>query len=252
MEFRRRIIIGLGVIAACVASFGCEDGLDFNGNKDCVKGAGQIVTKTLSLDDFSGINNQGTSNITIVQGAVQRVVAIGHTNIIDKVSTEVQDGMWNAYLDIKCYTDVELKFEVQVPDIDALFISGTGNIFVKDFESQENLAMDISGTGNIELNKFAGCKKVGATISGTGNIDCLENWEGLEEEAVIISGTGNFRAFPLITKSCEVILSATGMCQVHVTDALDVRLSGSGAVQYMGRPHLTTNISGVGVVQRVN
>lgn len=251
MATRKRIIIGLGVIVAYLAFMGCDDGLDFN-NKDCVKGEGQIVTKSLSLDSFTAIDNQGTSDITITQGPEQKVVAIGHANIVDKISTEVHDGSWNVHVDMKCYTDIDLRYEVQVPELKSLIISGTGNIRVGDFNAQEELALEISGTGNIELQKYEGCQKIDARISGTGNINFLENWEGLENEDVVISGTGNFRSFPLQTKKCNVTLSATGTCQVNVEDELDVRLTGSGAVQYMGNPSVNANITGVGVVQQVN
>ena len=247
---KRNMILGLGLLIAALLLVSCDT--DSN-NRNCISGEGSIVTREITLDNFSGIDIQGVTNVEISQGETFKIIAIGHSNIIDRVSTEVADDIWQVYVKGNCLSNYELKFKVTMPNLSTVIVSGVGNFKVYDFKNQGDLALDISGTGNIEIDQFQGSENLDVNISGSGSVFCFENWDELVNQEVNISGSGSFLAFPLQTQNSEITISSTGTCQISVEKSLKVSLSGSGSVQYKGSPsHVETSISGSGVVQPVN
>jgi hypothetical protein len=63
-----------------------------------------------------------------------------------------------------------------------------------------------------------------------------------------ITGVGNVDAYDMPVNQCNIRISGTGNCQVHVNDHLDVVVSGVGNIWYRGNPTVDTEISGVGNV----
>ncbi len=63
---------------------------------------------------------------------------------------------------------------------------------------------------------------------------------------IYITGTGNVDAFDMAVKDCNIQISGSGNCQVHVLDNLDIVISGVGNILYRGKPTVNTDVSGVG------
>lgn len=223
-----------------------------NKENTCIHGQGAITTKTLSVAGFTGIDLAGASNVTISQGATQQVIATGHPNIIDLVDTDVSNNIWSITLKDGCYKNYELSFEITVPNIKDIDISGSGNIIVNDFSNQGDLAIDISGSGEITLNAFDGAENLSVDISGSGSVEGNADFSDLKTLDISINGSGNYIGFPIQTDNCEVNISGSGNCSVYVRDMLDVKISGSGNVLYKGNPIITSKITGSGSVINAN
>lgn len=217
-----------------------------NENDVCINGIGPIVTKTLSVPNFTGINSLGSNNIIITQGAEQEIIAVGHENIIDRIETNVSGGVWDIELEDGCYNNYELTLNITLPNIEEIQINGAGNIIVNDFVDQGDFNLEINGAGNIELNAFDGAENLSISIAGSGNIVGKEDFSTLKNLNINIAGSGNFSGFPIITDVCSISIAGSGDCEVHVNDVLNVTITGTGNVYYKGFPTITANITGTG------
>lgn len=151
-----------------------------------IYGSGPVVTKSLQLDDFTGINLVGVDDVFISYGSELSVLAEGHENIIDRIKTDVHNNTWDIELEEGNYRNYELTYYLVLPQLVKVSNTGTGNVVIEDFQKQESLSVSILGTGSflgfpMEVNT---CE---IEITGTGN--CEVTVDSLLE--VSIDGTGN-------------------------------------------------------------
>ncbi len=219
----------------------------------CIKGEGGIVSESIEVPAFTGIDLAEHARVILSQGPNQEVIVSGHHNIIDRLKKEVYGGVWKIDMrDHHCFGHYELTIFITVPDIESITISGSGDIEVGDFQEQGNLSLSISGSGEIDLESFEGCENLDLRISGSGNVLGNENFSSLENLDIVISGSGEYEGFPIQTDHCDITISGSGDCKVHVHETLNVNISGSGDVHYIGYPAITSSISGSGDIINAN
>jgi len=213
----------------------------------CISGEGEIMSTTLNIDSFIGINSMGAEKVTITQGGVQKVEVLSQENIVAHLQTEVIGGIWKIKLDDGlCFTDYDLSINITTPNIEEVSITGSADIHINDFYNQDQLSINITGSGDIELHDFKDCTDLSIDILGSGNIDCLGQFDDLENINLDIGGSGDFYGFNAETNNCDIDITGSGMCKVSVKDHLDVKISGSGDIYYKGNPFQNTNITGTG------
>jgi len=196
-------------------------------DENCIEGEGPIVTETLNIPDFTGIELEGAYDIVITQGAVQEVIAEGHANIIDRLNTTVSGGNWKMGMGKGCFRNFELTIYITVPTLDYIEITGAGEIDINGFDSVDELSIKVTGSG---------------VITGQGNFTTLDKLD------INITGHGEFYGFPMETDECDIRISGSGTCEVYVNNKLDVDISGAGNIYYKGNPTVTQNITGAGAV----
>jgi hypothetical protein len=216
----------------------------------CVRGKGSVVTQTVQIDPFSGIDNRISADVYIKQASVQSVEISAQQNIIDHIKLTVNDGIWSIKFDKNNVGHFEpINIYISIPTLSSLDVSGSGNVYMENtFDSCGRVDMNVSGSGNIDayLNSAS---KVYASISGSGNI----NLNGSSpDQDISISGSGNVHAFPFHTQQTVVSISGSGMCEVTADSTLNVSISGSGDVYYKSHPGITSNISGSGGIHDAN
>ncbi|GET26023.1 GIN domain-containing protein [Prolixibacter sp. NT017] len=111
-----------------------------------ISGEGPVVTKTITVPEFTGIDLAGAANIIITQGATQTVEVSAQQNIIDRLETNVSGGIWTVKLEDGNYTNYDLTILITIPIISSLLVSGSGNIEVNDFTGQDDLELTITQT----------------------------------------------------------------------------------------------------------
>lgn len=219
----------------------------------CIKGTGDLVTQTIDVDPFSGIDLQIAADVHLIQGPVQKVTAIGQENILDDLETKVVNGVWLIQLDDdKCYRYDDLVLTITLPDLEEILLSGSGNIDVGDFADQSDLTLRILGSGNIDLKEVTGTTKLTAGIYGSGNITGHDAFPDLETLSIEITGSGNYRGFPVQAKDAAISITGSGNVYVFAWDTLDVFIGGSGNVFYKGNPNISKTITGSGEVIDAN
>lgn len=217
-----------------------------------ISGEGPIITKTLTLTEFTGIDLSIATDITITQGTSQQVTAIGHENIIDRLSTTVSNEFWDVKFTDGTYKDYELTINITIPNIDEAMISGVGAILIEGFENQGDLFLNISGSGAISLSTFDGCENLSIVISGDGSIIGRDDFSTIKNLNISISGAGDFEGYPIQPDNCSINISGVGNCNVYAKETLNINISGVGNINYKGDAVVTKNVSGVGNIVKID
>ena len=134
---------------------------------------------------------------------------------------------------------VELFAQAQV--LDVMTTEVRNNILNIGFNPDFNVNTDeeISATIVLPSINYTG-------LSGAGGF--VLSGEKQARLDIQISGAGAVQAFNLPVDVCNIGISGTGNCEVHVMESLQVGISGVGNIFYKGSPDITSDISGVGNV----
>ncbi len=196
----------------------------------CIEGEGRKETRVLNIPQFEGIDLQGAYDVDIKYGETQRVTATGHRNIIDLVKPSISGGVWKMGLHRGCIKNYDLSFEIVLPSLKEVAISGSGNVDMSGFDQVDELNLYIDGSGTIQAS----------SIMKTNTLD------------ISIPGSGNFKGFLIESTDCAVHIAGSGNCEVYATTSLDVNIKGSGTVFYKGNPEVKQKITGSGQIIHSN
>lgn len=117
-----------------------------------------------------------------------------------------------------------MRVDTTVPTLDALTLTGNGNIVVDGIEAK-SLKVDLPGNG---------------TLTGNGTATRLD---------VTVSGSGVARFKELVANSVQAAVSGSGSIFITATKSLDASVSGSGAIIYAGSPQdVRRRVTGTGVI----
>ena len=162
-----------------------------------------------------------------------------------------------------------VSMEVELPAFDGVSVTGTCNVNVQIGESQsveffaQSEILDVltfgvdDGILEIGIKRgysantskeilaeiiVPGLQFVGVTGAGDYTL------AGAQQDRldIYITGVGDVHAYEMPVNTCNIRISGTGNCQVHVNEELDVVVSGMGNIWYRGNPAINSDISGVG------
>jgi hypothetical protein len=190
-----------------------------------VEGSGRPGRQARDVAAFDRIDLAGSNNVVIRVGEMQSVVVRADDNLLDRVTTEVQSGkLVIANTPGSFTTRSPMSVEVAVPTLDALTLSGSGNIVVTGIDA-ESLEVTLPGSG---------------TLTGNGTATRLD---------VTVGGSGTVQFARLVANDVRAVVSGSGTIFVTATESLDASVSGSGAILYAGNPHdVTKNVTGSGAI----
>lgn len=200
---------------------------------------------------FTEISLKIGANVHLKQGEPQSVEVKCSESTLAKLITEVKDRK----LVIRYPSDSwfskwnpgTVDIYVTMPQIDALFISGSGSIFSDGKIESRILDATISGSGDIKLADLK-AEKVSVALSGSGNVHLFGKQNATELKATV-SGSGNVKAIEFPAESVNIKIAGSGNCWVNSTKNLVVKLAGSGNVVYRGNPSVESSIAGSGKVK---
>ena len=213
-----------------------------------VRGSGDIETETVEVSGFKEVVLSGVGNLIIEQGDEESLIIEADDNILSLIEVEVSRdkltiGMKKNY---NFMPTSNIKFYLAVIDLDAITVSGAGDIDFKEFETDE-LEFEISGAGDIDFNINA--DKIEIRSSGAGSITLTGK---VDRQEIFINGVGKYDAEKLESKECEIDISGAGTATVNVSELLDISISGVGNVYYMGEPKIDQSVSGIGRIRQLD
>ncbi len=198
----------------------------FNGSSSPAgTGSGVAATQARSLAPFTGVDLVGENNVIVHVGARQSVIVHADSNLLGRVTTRVRSGsLVIGTTPGNLHAKAPMFVAVSVPSVDALMLTGDGNITVTGINSRR-LTVGLPGSG---------------IIHATGTTTRLE---------VTISGEGTALLGQLIARDVKVALGGDGSVTLAATHSLKASVSGSGTIVYSGNPpHVTTTVSGNGTI----
>ncbi len=236
--FLTTMLMGM-TMSSCFIDVDDDDGF-FN----CVDGEGPMVTATLDVTNFRGVELHIPADVFITQGDEFDVVVEGKQNIIDELELDVSGGIWDIKTD-DCVRDIgEMKIFITMPEVDYLRVSGSGSIISNGELVVGDIEIRISGSGDIDVELNA--DDIEARTSGSGTMRLFGVADELEYR---VSGSGDLLAFDLEVRRADIQISGSGDAEVNVAEFLKVRISGSGDVIYLGNPTIDATVSGSGEVR---
>lgn len=198
-----------------------------------VRGNGDLITKNRNVPNYDELAVSGFFTVELVSGTEGNLKIQAESNLMEYIVTEVENGT----LKIKTKRNMnlnpseEIKIIVPFEQINAVALSGSGEVFTKDKITSENFDIRLSGSGDVSLALKA--RNIDAAMSGSGDI----NLKGATEEfEIAISGSGDVDAENLKAQRVDARISGSGDINVFASEALSARVSGSGDVTYKGNP----------------
>ena len=210
-------------------------------------------TSDRHLSGFNAIDLAGPFDVYIKQGSTESVNVDAPHDVIDRVITEVNNGILKIYTRHDTWNwgnwwgnHKKIIVYVEVKDINSINISGSGDIYFKEGITANSLKLRISGSGDI-LGKV-NVKMLDSSISGSGD---MKLWGKAEESTVRIVGSGDFTAHDLVTISTNVHLTGSGDARINASEKIAATVNGSGDVHYSGAArNISSSKSGSGDISR--
>jgi hypothetical protein len=217
----RKTLLILGILALMTA--GCTFSVRYE------EGSGVVVEDERSVSDFNRVSFEGVGKLIITQGDVESLTVEAEDNIVPHIVTRVRGKTLQISFDNERWENIirptkPIRFYLTVTDLQALFLSGLGDIEVQDIEV-DSLDITLSGAGSIALSGSA------------------------RQQDVNVSGAGAYDSADLRCEIADINLSGAGSATVWVTESLDVNITGLGSVSYYGDPKLEQSVSGLGNVE---
>jgi hypothetical protein len=195
-------------------------------NNDQIVGSGRLVSESLNLGTYTGIQVTNFAKVFITQDTLESLRIESDDNIIGYVETSVNSGALVVGLRDGPYSNVTVNVYTSMKNIKRLESTG---------------AADFSSTNSIQTDTLT-CRITGAanvTLAG------ITNYENIE-----IIGSGNVHNLNLLSSFCRVTISGAGNVEVSAAQQFDATIAGSGNITYSGNPPVVHQIiTGVGVIQ---
>jgi hypothetical protein len=247
--------------------------------------------ETRSVGSFSKIAFRVPGKLYLKQGSPQKVEIEADKDIIKEIETQIEGGRLVIEKEGKWFDwnsdDDDIKVYITVPTIEAVSVSGSGDVIGQTKITGTDLSFNVSGSGNLTLEVEASgkingdvsgsgdisltgkCKSYDGDVSGSGKVDLnlaiqdkadfsvsgsgkIEAKGSAESVEAAISGSGKVLAANLETNRCEVRISGSGDVEINVKNELDANITGSGSVQYKGNPSkVNSHASGSGKVSKL-
>jgi hypothetical protein len=247
--------------------------------------------ETRKVDSFTKISFRFPGKVYLTQGSPQKVEVEGSKEVLEELETEVESGRLvigrpGKWMDWNWDDDDRVTVYITVPNIEALSVSGSGDMLGQNTINAENLNLNVSGSGSLFLDIEAKgdveadvsgsgdielkgkCRRFDSDVSGSGKVDLnvaiTERADfGVSGSGKIyakgsaptveanISGSGKVLAADLVADRCNVRISGSGDVEINVKNELDANISGSGTVSYKGDPSkVNSHSSGSGNVRK--
>nr|WP_321246429.1 head GIN domain-containing protein [uncultured Psychroserpens sp.] len=200
-----------------------------------IKGNGNITTVTRTTSDYDAVHCAGSFDYILVAGTEGKITLEGESNLLDYIVTEVKNGK----LIIKTEKGKNLdpsrnktiKITVPFKDLDAVSLSGSGDLWNEDLISCNNLDVSLSGSGDVVLNIQT--KSASGKVSGSGDLTLKGSTTDLRAG---VTGSGDFHGFNLKSINTDVSVTGSGDAEVVCTGDFRARVTGSGDIEYRGNP----------------
>ena len=238
-----------------------------------VEGNGNIITKEISVDNYSEIELGGNIEYSGNNFWGNRSASLKITideNLFPLLSIKSNNGR----LAIRIQDGTRIKptqyvIEGSSKTLKYLKTSGPMDFEAQNAFSEDQLEIKISGSSDVKfphnvklrLGEFSvsgsgdlvfedlDCKNLTSKVSGSGDITL----KGKADEArYSVSGSGDIKAYDLSVNDLSCSVSGSGDARVYAKDNMNLSVSGSGDIRYKGPANVNKSKSGSGSIQGAN
>ncbi len=198
-----------------------------------IKGNGHKIQTTRVTSDYEKITISGSFNIKLIKGTVGKLKIHIEENLMPYLITEVNKGTLNIHWKKNMHIKTRRSVLIEVPfkSLNAISMSGSGDVFSDETITTDYLKIALAGSGDIVLH--INSKLTKATIAGSGNLKLKGTSTQLK---CSVAGSGGFSGKSLKCQEVNVSVIGSGDASVFTTKSLKASLSGSGDITYYGKP----------------
>jgi hypothetical protein len=214
-----------------------------------VKGNGNMTTTTRTTSDYESIKCSGSFDYILVEGQEGQIKLEGEENLLEYITVEVKNNVLlvkvKDYVSINSSKNKGIKITIPFKEINAISLSGSGDLWNEDIITSNNLKVSLAGSGDIVLNLNS--TTVNGTLSGSGDLTLKGSTNNLN---VSVAGSGDFNASDLKSNNTDVSISGSGDVKVVSLESLKARVAGSGSIVFLGNPsRQDTKVVGSGSIR---
>jgi len=206
------------------------------------------------VPSFSEISLRIPGQLHLKQGNNQSINIEAKSSTLEDIIVEVKDRQLiirfpNRNLFFGNFNPGKIDIYVTVPEIDGLYVSGSGDIIAEGEIETRILDLAVSGSGDIKIRDLK-TDRVKASISGSGDI-LIDDGGVADDFSANISGSGSINAEDFEANDVSVHIAGSGGCSITAERSLKARIAGSGNVYYNGNPDIDSSVAGSGRVKKL-
>jgi hypothetical protein len=192
------------------------------GDKNVIKGNGDIKAETRNLEKFKSVKISGAFDVVSRKGDRANVKITCDSNLLPHILSKISNEELSITPDSPISCKNKIKIELCASEVNRVELSGACVLLFNDIDAARFL-LDLDGTSS-------------ATLSGKADVFEVD-----------MTGTCSLKADELKTKVTSVSVAGTGKADVFASEKLTANISGVGTVNYYGEPKdIVKNISGLG------
>ncbi len=202
---------------------------------------------------FTKLGLANSARVVLRQGSPQRVEVEASAADLARLETTVESGKLRIGIknqEGKMWSNERFEGTVTVyvtmPTIEALSVSGSGQLEAAEAVKASALDLAVSGSGKIMLPQLT-ADKLNTAVSGSGEIMVAGVCPQHEAR---ISGSGDVRATDLRTEASVIRISGSGNGRLYASRTLEASIAGSGNVYVRGGANVSSKIAGSGRVRK--
>ncbi|OAB78158.1 head GIN domain-containing protein [Cochleicola gelatinilyticus] len=216
------------------------------GNKK-VKGDGNVITKTITTQEYDVVDVTGSMDVTLITGTEGSVKVTTDSNLHEYITVATKGKTLYIKIEngISIRSQKGIKVTIPFTDLSGLDLVGSGTIESVAAISSENFEAQITGSGGIKVT--INTQNFDAKVTGSGDLKVNGNVQNLE---VKVTGSGTFNGKELIAENTEAYVSGSGEASVVANSSLKARVNGSGDITYSGAANKNdTKVLGSGSIK---
>ncbi len=210
----------------------------------------QQLNEDRKLPTFENISLSIHADVHLMQGEKQLVRIEASDKTLKLIKTEVNGKTLNISFNKNFVSNTgKITIYITIPKIEALRVTGSGNITADKAITSNEMDMVVTGSGDIELAKLQ-CKELNAMISGSGDIN-INDGQITNELEVAVTGSGDADFENIPTKEADISITGSGTVKVNTSEKLNIQITGSGDVYYKGAGTINVDITGSGKARKL-
>lgn len=204
-------------------------------NNNKVAGNGKMSTATRTVSDYDKVGLTGSMDVKLVAGQEGKLTIEAEENLMNYIITEVKGDALEISVkkgySIEPSRNNQILVTVPFEDLNAVHLTGSGDIISSDVIESENFETKVTGSGDIKL--LVNSENAKASVTGSGDIAL----RGSAEDFICnVTGSGNISAYDFKCETVKATVTGSGDITVYASEELQASIPGSGDIKYRGNP----------------
>ncbi|MBA2611971.1 MAG: DUF2807 domain-containing protein [Bacteroidetes bacterium] len=208
-----------------------------------IHGKGNNISETRNNGTFNKVEVRCDADVDIISDSTFNIDVSAQENILRVLDTKIEGTTLIIEFNKRVRWHSKIKIIIHLKDLNAIILSGSGNINAQNNLAANDLELNISGSGNISVPSVT-VQNLNGNISGSGNINISGGT--ITSAKFSVSGSGNINASEELSTTVKAKISGSGNISINVFESLTAGISGSGHIKYKGTPVINSTISGSG------